>query len=320
MTLRWPWVTAVLALTLILAAAAALLIGVAATSPEVVWNIRAPRIAMAVIVGAGLAVAGALMQGSLGNPLADPALVGVSGGAALGTVAAVALGGAFNTGFASLAACLGAAGAVAVVVGVSIRDSRPEVVTLLLAGVAVTAFTTAALAVLVSMSDVAGARSVTFWTTGSLALATWGGVLSVAPFAVIGLALAATTPRSLDALSLGDRAAQAVGVDVAGVRYRALAAVVLLVAAGVATVGIIASVSDPFCSACDRTRLTADGQVRNCLFATAETDLRSLLRAGEDDARIELAWRTAMWSKAAGHGINTPGFVQPQRPMSAIGG
>jgi cyclic pyranopterin phosphate synthase len=87
-----------------------------------------------------------------------------------------------------------------------------------------------------------------------------------------------------------------------------------------ATVGIIASVSEPFCSACDRTRLTADGQVRNCLFATAETDLRSLLRAGEDDARIELAWRTAMWSKAAGHGINTPGFVQPQRPMSAIGG
>ena len=209
MSIRWPWVVALLAVALVGAAAAAMLLGVAATSPEVVWNIRAPRIVMAVIVGAGLAVAGALMQGSLGKPLADPALVGVSGGSALGTVAAVALGGAINTGFASLAACLGAAGAVAVVVGVSIRDSRPEVVTLLLAGVAVTAFTTAALAVLVSMSDVAGARSVTFWTTGSLALATWGGVLSVAPFAVIGLA--ATTPRSLDALSLGDRAAQAVG-------------------------------------------------------------------------------------------------------------
>lgn len=87
-----------------------------------------------------------------------------------------------------------------------------------------------------------------------------------------------------------------------------------------ATVGIIASVSEPFCSACDRTRLTADGQVRNCLFATAETDLRSPLRAGADDIGIELAWRAAMWRKAAGHGINTPGFVQPQRPMSAIGG
>lgn len=87
-----------------------------------------------------------------------------------------------------------------------------------------------------------------------------------------------------------------------------------------ATVGIIASVSEPFCAACDRTRLTADGQVRNCLFATAETDLRGLLRAGARDAEIELAWRTAMWHKAPGHGIDTPDFVQPARPMSAIGG
>ncbi|MET0866076.1 MAG: GTP 3',8-cyclase MoaA, partial [Nakamurella sp.] len=61
-------------------------------------------------------------------------------------------------------------------------------------------------------------------------------------------------------------------------------------------------------------------QVRNCLFATTETDLRALLRADADDETIELAWRTAMWAKAAGHGINDPGFVQPTRPMSAIGG
>jgi len=93
-----------------------------------------------------------------------------------------------------------------------------------------------------------------------------------------------------------------------------------LVDGGPATVGIIASVSDAFCSACDRTRLTADGQIRNCLFATEETDLRRLLRSGADDAGLEAAWRTAMWHKAAGHGINDPGFVQPQRPMSAIGG
>ncbi len=89
---------------------------------------------------------------------------------------------------------------------------------------------------------------------------------------------------------------------------------------GPATVGIIASVSHAFCSACDRTRLTADGQVRNCLFATEETDLRSLLRSGADDDALELSWRAAMWVKAAGHGIDGPGFVQPQRPMSAIGG
>ncbi|MGI9124459.1 MAG: GTP 3',8-cyclase MoaA [Mycobacterium sp.] len=87
-----------------------------------------------------------------------------------------------------------------------------------------------------------------------------------------------------------------------------------------ATVGIIASVSEPFCSDCDRTRLTADGQVRSCLFATEESDLRTLMRDGADDDAVELAWRAAMWRKAAGHGINDPGFVQPQRPMSAIGG
>jgi cyclic pyranopterin phosphate synthase len=88
----------------------------------------------------------------------------------------------------------------------------------------------------------------------------------------------------------------------------------------VGKVGIIASVSHAFCSACDRTRLTADGQVRNCLFARQESDLRTLMRAGADDAALEAAWRAAMWTKAAGHGINDPDFVQPDRPMSAIGG
>jgi cyclic pyranopterin phosphate synthase len=88
----------------------------------------------------------------------------------------------------------------------------------------------------------------------------------------------------------------------------------------VGKVGIIASVSHAFCSACDRTRLTADGQVRNCLFARQESDLRTLMRGGADDDALEAAWRAAMWTKAAGHGINDPNFVQPDRPMSAIGG
>jgi cyclic pyranopterin phosphate synthase len=89
---------------------------------------------------------------------------------------------------------------------------------------------------------------------------------------------------------------------------------------GRGTVGVIASVSTPFCGACDRTRLTADGQVRNCLFARQETDLRGLLRSGADDDALVTAWQNAMWSKSAGHGINEPNFVQPARPMSAIGG
>ncbi|MGK2902396.1 MAG: GTP 3',8-cyclase MoaA [Mycobacterium sp.] len=89
---------------------------------------------------------------------------------------------------------------------------------------------------------------------------------------------------------------------------------------GEGTVGVIASVSESFCGACDRTRLTADGQIRSCLFSSTETDLRVLLRNGADDAAVEAAWRTAMWAKPAGHGINDPSFIQPDRPMSAIGG
>jgi GTP 3',8-cyclase len=87
-----------------------------------------------------------------------------------------------------------------------------------------------------------------------------------------------------------------------------------------ATVGIIASVTRPFCGDCDRTRLTADGQVRSCLFSRTETDLRSLLRGGADDGEIADTWRAAMWGKLPGHGIDDPGFLQPDRPMSAIGG
>ena len=86
------------------------------------------------------------------------------------------------------------------------------------------------------------------------------------------------------------------------------------------TVGIVGSVTRPFCGDCDRTRLTSDGQVRNCLFARTETDLRSMLRAGADDDEIAAAWRGTMWTKQAGHGIDDTSFLQPDRPMSAIGG
>ncbi|MED7950529.1 GTP 3',8-cyclase MoaA [Streptomyces sp. BE303] len=89
---------------------------------------------------------------------------------------------------------------------------------------------------------------------------------------------------------------------------------------GPARVGVIASVTRPFCRACDRTRLTADGQVRNCLFASGETDLRTALRSGADDAELGALWRQAMWGKKAGAGIDDPEFHQPDRPMSAIGG
>jgi cyclic pyranopterin phosphate synthase len=89
---------------------------------------------------------------------------------------------------------------------------------------------------------------------------------------------------------------------------------------GPATVGVIASVTRPFCGDCDRVRLTADGQVRNCLFAREESDLRGALRGGASDAEIADRWVVAMLGKRAGHGIDDPTFLQPDRPMSAIGG
>jgi cyclic pyranopterin phosphate synthase len=89
---------------------------------------------------------------------------------------------------------------------------------------------------------------------------------------------------------------------------------------GPARVGIIGSVTRPFCGSCDRVRLTADGQVRNCLFARAESDLRGPLRAGATDAELADLWRRSVAAKLPGHGIDDPTFLQPDRPMSAIGG
>ncbi|MFD6753951.1 MULTISPECIES: GTP 3',8-cyclase MoaA [Micromonospora] len=93
-----------------------------------------------------------------------------------------------------------------------------------------------------------------------------------------------------------------------------------LIDGGPARVGVIGTVTRPFCGDCDRTRITADGQVRNCLFATEETDLRGALRAGADDDELARRWSAATWRKRAGHGIDDPSFLQPARPMSAIGG
>ncbi len=93
-----------------------------------------------------------------------------------------------------------------------------------------------------------------------------------------------------------------------------------LVDGGPARVGVIGSVTRPFCGTCDRVRLTADGQIRNCLFAREESDLRNAMRAGATDAELADRWRRAVAAKLPGHGINNPGFLQPARPMSAIGG
>lgn len=88
----------------------------------------------------------------------------------------------------------------------------------------------------------------------------------------------------------------------------------------VGRIGVIASVTRPFCGDCDRTRLTTDGAIRTCLFSRTETSLREMIRGGADDEELAAVWAGAMWGKLPGHGIDDPGFLQPDRPMSAIGG
>ena len=235
------WILGVaLLLILIVLIAVSLMFGAAGSDSVVIWNIRAPRTVAAVLVGIGLASAGVLLQGSLRNPLADPALVGVSAGAALGAVLGAAIGLPFNSlGVTSVAVIISSL-AMAVVVWVSRSNGRIEVVTVLLAGIAVSAFGAAVIAVIVSMSDLAGVRSVTFWTTGSFALSNWAGVNSMWPAIAIGVVLAFYLAPSLDLLALGDEGAYASGVHVSRVRTLALLAAVLLTAAGVAVVGVIA--------------------------------------------------------------------------------
>lgn len=238
---RWrtPVVFALLFVVLIGMISAALFIGAADTTAQIIRDIRAPRVSLAVLIGAGLAVSGVLLQGVLRNPLADPGIVGVSGGSAFGAVIAIGIGAGYGSWWSGLGAVIGGLIAMAVVLIIARGRDGTEVVTLVLAGVAVTAFTSALLSVIVTSSDAAGARSTTFWTTGSFALATWSSVAIVTPFIIASLVIAIAMGRNLDVLSLGERAAHAAGVPVAAVRRWALAAAVLAVAAGVAVVGII---------------------------------------------------------------------------------
>lgn len=240
---RTAVVLVTLALVLAAAAASALLIGAAETSSVIVTEIRAPRIALTLIIGAGLGISGALLQGTLRNPLADPGIIGVSASAALGAVVAVALGAAYSSWLAAMGATVAGIAGMALVMWIARSASgRTEVVTLVLGGVAVTAFAAAVLSLVVAVSDTAGARSATFWTTGSLALATWPGVWSTLPFLALAAILAIIVGRDLDVLALGDRSAWAAGVDVDRTRMLALGAAVLAVSAGVAVVGVIAFV------------------------------------------------------------------------------
>ncbi|WP_079127134.1 FecCD family ABC transporter permease [Streptomyces sp. TP-A0874] len=207
---------------------------------SVLWNVRLPRVVLALLVGASLGCAGALMQGVFGNPLAEPGVIGVSAGAAVGAVASIALGVTFLGNWTvTVCAFLSGLLTVLLVYVLSRSGGRTEVVTLILTGIAVNAFAGALIGLSVFFADNAQIAQITFWQLGSLAQATWPKVLAVLPCAAAGLLLSPMYARRLDLLALGERPARHLGVEVERLRMTLMVVVALLTAAAVAVAGII---------------------------------------------------------------------------------
>ena len=207
------------------------------------WVVRFPRIVMGLAVGAALAVAGSVMQAIFGNPLAEPGVVGVSSGAALGAAAAIVFGvTALGSWSIALFAFVGGLLATLLVYFVSRANGRTEVVTLLLTGIAINAFAGAGLAFLLFAGDTASREQITFWQLGSLNGSLWREVGIVAPIMVVGLVAAVVLGRQYDLLALGERNARHLGVNVESLRIGSIVLVALLTGVAVAFCGIIAFV------------------------------------------------------------------------------
>lgn len=234
---------ALLALAALFAAAAALSLAFgSAESPtrEILLQIRLPRVVLAALVGAGLATAGALLQALLQNPLADPFLLGISGGAALGGVAAVALGGGALLGVSvPVLAFGGALAATALLYAIAGAGGRAPAHSLLLTGVVFNAFASAVIVFLTTAVDLNRVAGVFLWLIGSVRLVGPGMIASVALLLAFGLGVGLYYAYPLNLLAQGDEAAAHLGVDVPRVRRHVLLATALMIGASVAVSGIV---------------------------------------------------------------------------------
>jgi iron complex transport system permease protein len=212
-------------------------------SREVLWQIRIPRLALALSIGAGLGLAGALLQGVFRNPLADPGIIGVSSGAAVGASVAIVSGAQLVTvgglGTVTLAAFVTGVVTVFLVYAFARHDGRTEIVTLILTGIAVNAMALGVLGLMTFLADDEELRTLSFWTLGSLAGATWPAVLFVGPAALLCAVIAPFMARGLDTLALGELEAEHLGVDVERLRLVTVAMAALVTSAAVAVAGII---------------------------------------------------------------------------------
>jgi iron complex transport system permease protein len=209
------------------------------TAAGILWSLRLPRVVLGFVVGGVLAVAGAALQALVRNPLADPYLLGLSGGAGLGAVVALALG-VVSAWALPAAAFAGALAAVVVVYRLGVvaggaLDSR----ILLLAGVVVGAFAGALLSGLLAVSEAVQVKTATLWLMGGLGGVGWIGVAALAAYATPALAVLVAEARALNLLSLGEEPAQHLGADVARTKRRVYVAASLLAAASVASAGMV---------------------------------------------------------------------------------
>jgi iron complex transport system permease protein len=216
--------------------------GVTRADEAIVWLIRLPRVIVAVVVGAALATAGALMQGLFRNPLAEPSLTGVGPGAVLGAVIV------FVTGWSTvsvvalpIAAIVSALLSLFLVYAIATRGGATPITTLLLAGIAVGSFLSAIASMLISLNIVNWqvAQEIVFWMMGGLDARSWAHVWLSAPFVILGLAAALLQSRTLDLLLLGEESAAALGVDVEAAKRLLVTTAALLTGASVAVAGMV---------------------------------------------------------------------------------
>lgn len=211
----------------------------------VIFDIRLPRAILGFLIGGGLAVSGAVMQGLFRNPLADPGLIGVSAGSSLGAVAMIVLGGGvlapvvhvFGIFALPIAAFIGGLVTTLLLYKVATRHGQTSIATLLLAGIALGSLALAATGILIYMADDRQLRDLTFWSMGSLAGSTWSKVTGAGPIIILSLLPLPFMARGLNALTLGEAAAFHMGVAVQRLKNVAIVSVAAAVGASVAVSG-----------------------------------------------------------------------------------
>jgi len=216
---------------------------------NVLWSIRLPRVILGILIGAGLAVSGASLQGLFRNPLADPTLIGISSGASLCAVLMIVIVSSSNllesvtsvTGYytMNLFTFLGAGVSAVIVYILSKNGGKTSVTTMLLSGIAVNALCSALTGLIIFYSTDAELRNVTFWMLGSLGGASWNTILGIFPFILIPVMLIPRLSKSLNAFALGESEALHLGVPVNQLKLRVLALTTMAVGASVAVAGII---------------------------------------------------------------------------------